>query len=430
VELASRINARKAHVVVLGLGYVGLPSAKHYIEKGYSVTGFDVSKNKVRQLNLGESYIQDVDDVELQSMLLKGFQATTESTILGTADVIVVCVPTPIDECKKPDLSFVESAGEMIAEYAGAGCLVILESTTYPGTTETYIAKPLEQKGFTVGNDVFVAYSPERIDPGNATYSLDNTPKVVGGMTEACLDLAAGFIGETAHPVRDVRVAELSKVFENTFRWVNIALVNEMAEIAHTLGLDVWEVLEAAESKPYGFMRFNPGIGVGGHCIPVDPYYLTHVMKEKGRATKMIDLAGEINDGMIEHVYLRLFEWLNEKGTALSQARITVIGAAYKKNIGDLRESPAVKLIDCLSSQVGYLEVVDPYLEDVPSHIPSVEYRSILDPNRIAISDLVLIATPHDCIDFEEVRKNSKLIFDTQNIFEESIYDSPNVRKL
>ncbi|VXB83813.1 UDP-N-acetyl-D-glucosamine dehydrogenase [Exiguobacterium sp. 8H] len=433
-SLKNKIQTNSAVVVVLGLGYVGLPTAKHYVDKGFSVVGLDISEDKVSQLKSGKSYIQDVSALELEGMLEKGFYPTTDVEILNEADIVVICVPTPIDHLKNPDLSYVENAGKMISRSSNGDLLVILESTTYPGTTERFIAKPLEEKKLIVGEDVFIAYSPERIDPGNQHFSLVNTPKVIGGMTSKCTDLAAEFIGETAHRVSDIKVAELSKVFENTFRWINIALVNEVAELAHSLDIDIWEVLDAADSKPYGFMRFNPGIGVGGHCIPVDPYYLTYIMKENGKTTRMINLAGEINDQRINHTVMRILEWFNEKRLVLSDSKVAVLGAAYKKNIGDLRESPVLNLVETLEKYTEEIVVIDPYVESslsVALGNQQTTYTSKVDYQAFSEYDLVIIATPHDCIDYQRVLLNSNLIFDTQNIFMAEVYaESSKVRKL
>lgn len=414
-ELQKKIYSKTARVGVIGLGYVGLPTACHYSSVGYKVTGFDISTEKVDLLNRGHSYIDDIDSLELLEYVNSSlFSATTDMNELDKMDIILICVPTPINKVKEPDTSFIKSAGEKVVEFASKGTLVILESTTYPGTTEEFIVNPLIKKGFIVGESIFIAYSPERIDPGNKIYNLDNTPKVVGGYTENCLELAREFIGHTAHCVSDVRVAEMSKIYENTFRWINTALVNEFTIICKELDINIWETIEAASSKPYGFMKFTPGIGVGGHCIPVDPFYLTYKAKENGLRTKMIELAGEINDGMVQFNYHRIIDILSDNKLP-KHANIVILGAAYKIDIGDLRESPVVKLIEKLQNKVKTIKIIEPYSNHVEMNgttIPCYEYDSKIVQN----SDLVVIGTPHSCFDWEKVKKDSNLIFDTKNV--------------
>lgn len=428
--LHNKLQNKSAKIGVIGMGYVGLPTACHYASRGYSVTGFDLSESKVNAINEGVSYIDDVNQQQLSKLIEKELlRATTNMSLLRVMDVLLICVPTPVKGTKEPDLSFVESAGRTIAEYVIEGTLVILESTTYPGTTEEYICGPLIKKGFVVGENIFVAYSPERIDPGNKRFNLSNTPKVVGGMTAACTELACAFIGKTANRVKGVRVAELSKVFENTFRWVNLALVNELAVLCEELDIDIWETINAASSKPYGFMKFTPGIGVGGHCIPVDPYYLTYKVKEQGHRTKMIELAGEINDGMVQYTYLRILELLSSKGILMQHAHVVILGAAYKSDIGDLRESPVVRLIEKLQKKVKTLTIIEPYVKEININ-GQAQAVAQYDPVILQHADLVVIGTPHTCFDWNNVHDNTTLIFDSKNVMEEKGIVSNKVAKL
>ncbi|MGE7876626.1 nucleotide sugar dehydrogenase [Peribacillus muralis] len=428
--LRRKIEDKTAKVGVIGLGYVGLPTACHYGSKGYNVTGFDVSKTKVVNLNGGINYINDVNNAELSELIkMKRFSATTDMNFLGEMDVILICVPTPINKTKEPDISFVKDVGEVIAEHVKKGTMVILESTTYPGTTEEYICAPLIEEGYAIGENVFVAYSPERIDPGNKNFNLSNTPKVVGGITESCTDLACLFIGKTAHRVNGIRVAELSKIFENTFRWINMALVNEMTVLCNELEIDVWETINAASSKPYGFMKFTPGIGVGGHCIPVDPYYLLFKAKEHGHRAKMIELAGEINDGMVDYSYIRILELLAAEDKLMKHSHIVVLGAAYKSDIGDLRESPVVRLLERLQDKVRNLTVIEPYVKEILINgqiQPVAEY----DDAILRSADIVVIGTPHSCFDWKRIHEHAPLIFDSKNVMEENGLMSDKISKL
>jgi len=429
-HLQNKLMSKTAKVGVIGLGYVGLPTACHYVSQGYNVTGFDVSNKKVNDLNQGISYIDDVESSYLSSIITENkFKATTDMKQLEEMDVVLICVPTPIKETKEPDITYVKDVGDILSKYVKEGTLVILESTTYPGTTETYIGSPLMERGFVIGETIFIAYSPERIDPGNKEFNLSNTPKVVGGMTEVCTDLACLFIGHTAHRVEGIRVAELSKVFENTFRWINMALVNELTILCKELNIDIWETIDAASSKPYGFMKFTPGIGVGGHCIPVDPYYLTYKAKEQGHRTKMIELAGEINDGMVQYTYVRMLELLTEQEKLMPHSNIVILGAAYKTDIGDLRESPVVRLIECLQNKVKTLTIIEPYAKEIRVN-GLVQTVAKYDEELLRKADLVVIGTPHSCFDWESIYSNSTLIFDSKNIMEEKGFVSEKIFKL
>jgi UDP-N-acetyl-D-glucosamine dehydrogenase len=429
-ELLNKIETKTAKVGIIGLGYVGLPTAHYHVMRGYDVTGFDLSLEKVEMIQNGVSYIEDVTEEDLRHALQTGrLHATTDLSQIVDMDIVIICVPTPINEYKEPDLSFVASASQTVAMYAKRGALVILESTTYPGTTEEYVVPPLQEKGYVIGKDVFVAYSPERVDPGNERYSLHNTPKVVGGITEACTEAAAAFIGDTAYPVSNVRVAEMSKVFENSFRWVNIGFVNEIARLCHQMDIDVWETIEASATKPYGFMKFTPGIGVGGHCIPVDPYYLTYKAKEYGERAKMIELAGELNDQMTHYTYYRVIELLNEKGILLKDAKIVVLGASYKEDINDVRESPVLPLIERLVFKTKGTYVVDPYVEEFT--YKDVHYKTFpYDPQLIRSADLVILATAHQEFPYEEIAQEAQLILDTKNRFAAMGIEKEHIVKL
>ncbi|PGH78262.1 UDP-N-acetyl-D-glucosamine dehydrogenase [Bacillus thuringiensis] len=421
-QLNEKLQKKVARIGIMGLGYVGLPTACYYAEQGYNVTGFEISSEKVGKLNQGLDYKNSVNPQRLEKILRDhSFIATTDMKQLREMDVIFICVPTPITLEKNPDLTYVKDAGLKVAKYVANGTLIILESTTYPGTTEAYIVQPLVERGFIVGDTIFVAYSPERIDPGNIEFDLKNTPKVVGGMTQTCTELASRCIGDTAHPVSGVQTAELSKVFENTFRWVNIGLVNELAVLCHELKIDVWETIQAAASKPYGFMKFTPGIGVGGHCIPVDPYYLTYKAKEKGKRTKFIDVAGEINEGMVQYVYIRILELLAKHNTFIKQSHVVILGASYKPNIGDLRESPVINLVEYLQGKSKHLTIIDPYVDELFIH-GKIQPIKAYESSLIQKADIVIIGTPHDCFEWEDIYKHSKLIFDSKNIMKQKGY--------
>ncbi|MFE4706665.1 nucleotide sugar dehydrogenase [Peribacillus simplex] len=428
--LQRELKNKTAKVGVIGLGYVGLPTACHYASKGYKVTGFDVSVTKVESLKCGINYINDVDNDELTELInKKRFTATTDMKQLGEMHVLLICVPTPVNKLKEPDISYVRDVGKIVAEHVNEGTMVILESTTYPGTTEEYICTPLTERGYVIGENLFVAYSPERIDPGNKRFNLSNTPKIVGGMTETCTDLACMFIGPTAHRVNGIRVAELSKIFENTFRWINMALVNELTVLCNELEIDIWETINAASSKPYGFMKFTPGIGVGGHCIPVDPYYLLYKAKEHGHRTKMIELAGDINDGMVHYSYTRILELLAANDKLMKHSHIVVLGATYKSDIGDLRESPVIRLLERLQNKVQNLTIIEPYAKEIQINeqiIPVEKY----DADILQEADLVVIGTPHNCFDWKSVHDNASLIFDSKNVMEENGLLSDKVAKL
>jgi UDP-N-acetyl-D-glucosamine dehydrogenase len=404
-------------VGVVGLGYVGLPLALAFAHVGYDVVGVDIDDNRVDALVRGESYVTDVSDAEVERALEAGFRPSTSYEDLGDVDGVSICVPTPLRKTGQPNLSFVADATETLADVIPEGCTVVLESTVYPGATEELVAPTLSENGRTVGEDVFVAFSPERIDPGREDYPITTIPKVLGGVTPACGDHAAALY----EPVFDeiVRVesateAELVKLLENTFRAVNIGLINEIAQIAHELNVNVWDVVDAAATKPYGFMPFYPGPGLGGHCIPVDPLYLSWKAGKQDIQTRFIDLADQVNREMPKHVVRRVMELLNDEGLAVSRSSILIVGVAYKPDVSDVRESPAYDVIGLFEDRGADISYHDPH---VPTfEVEGSEYESVsLTENRLRGADCVLILTDHSSIDFERVVDQSSLVFDTRN---------------
>ena len=417
-RLLERIHDRTAVVGVIGLGYVGLPLAVEFAKAGFRVIGYDVSERVVRLLMSGESHIQDVPSSEVAALLKRGaFEATTDERRLHEADGISIAVPTPLSKTRDPDMSYVISATEAAARQAHSGMVIILESTTYPGTTREILVPLLEKRGFAVGEDVFVAFSPERVDPGNPVYVTKNTPKVVGGITADCTELATALYGsciERIVSVSSAEAAELTKLLENTFRSVNIGLVNEMAIVCDKLGIDVWEVIEAASTKPFGFMKFTPGPGIGGHCIPLDPHYLAWKMRTLNYKTRFIDLASEINSQMPAYVVEKVAHALNDDRKAVNGSGILVLGVAYKRDIDDLRESPALDVIRLLEEQGATVTFHDPHVACIreDGHVrESVE----MTDERLAAADAVVIVTDHRAIDYQRVMDNASLIVDTRN---------------
>jgi len=416
-KLKEKLQTKEATIGIVGLGYVGLPTAFEKAKNGYDVIGFDVSNEKIVMINHGRNYISDVDDFEFEQLVqAKKIRATMEFAELKDVDVVFICVPTPITKDKQPDLRFVETATEQIAKYIKKGTLVILESTTYPGTTEEIMVPKIQEKGFIVGKDVFVAYSPERIDPGNQTYTLENTPKVVGGVTEACTEVASLAVGKNAFPVSSTKIAEMAKVFENTFRFINIGLVNETAMLCEKMGIDTREMIEASGTKPYGFMAFQPGPGIGGHCIPVDPFYLTWKAEKMGEKTKMIDLAGKINDGMSRYVVDQSMKYLNKHKKALNGSKVAILGVAYKKDINDLRESPVLPIIKEMIDEGAQVLLCDPHVSQVKIGQTVLPIHSD-EKDKIKEADLVLLTTDHSAFDYDYIAKHASIIFDTRNGF-------------
>jgi UDP-N-acetyl-D-glucosamine dehydrogenase len=421
VTLYEKIQTKTAAVGVVGLGYVGLPLAVEKAKAGFTVVGFDVQAEKVDRVNRGENYIGDVVPEELAALVKSGhLSATTDMARLGTCDVVAICVPTPLDTFKQPDLSFVESSARAVASHAHKDMLVVLESTTYPGTTEEVLKPLFEAAGFTVGTDLYLAFSPERVDPGNARFKTKNTPKVVGGCTPECTRHAKALyeavLEAPVFAVSSPKEAEMTKILENTFRIVNCALANEMAVICDKLGINVWEVIAAAATKPFGFVPFYPGPGVGGHCIPIDPYYLTWKARSVDYHTRLIEMAGDINDDMPAYVVRRLQDLLNHREKPLKGSRVLLCGVAYKGDIEDLRESPALKVWDELERKGASVFFHDPYCPLVKRHgsrIPSVA----LDPEFLKKLDAVIVTTAHtNNLDYRTLLDHAPLVLDTKNI--------------
>lgn len=422
--LKQRFADHAAKVGVIGLGYVGLPLVKAFGARGFQVTGFDVDQNKVTQLEAGKSYIRDIPSNVIKDMVDGGrLKATTDFSCVRDMDAVLICVPTPLNKYREPDLSFVEKTAESIAPHLRAGQLIVLESTTYPGTTEELLRPILERGGLKSGTDLFIAYSPERVDPGNPKYETSSIPKIVGGDGPAAAELAAILYEQIVAqviPVSSLATAEAVKLTENIFRAVNIALVNELKLVYEKLGIDIWEVIDAAKTKPFGFMPFYPGPGLGGHCIPIDPFYLTWKARQYDVNTRFIELAGEINTAMPLHVVRRLGEELDRRtGKGLNGARVLVVGAAYKKNVDDTRESPALRILDLLRDRGVRAEYHDPYILEIPTTREHAELSGMKSidwtPENLGTYDAALICTDHDNIDYEALVRNCPLVVDTRN---------------
>jgi len=416
--LLRKIEDRSATVAVVGLGYVGLPLAVEFAKAGFRVIGYDVSQRVVDLLNDGKSHIQDVSASEVADLVRrKRFSATTDDALLGEADAISIAVPTPLGKTRDPDMSYVQAAAATVAKHAHGGLLVVLESTTYPGTTREVIQPAFTDRGCVVGEDVFLAFSPERVDPGNPIYHTKNTPKVVGGITSACTDVAVALYEsciDTVVRVSSTETAELVKLLENTFRSVNIGMVNEMAIVCDKLGVDVWEVIDAAATKPFGYMKFTPGPGIGGHCIPLDPHYLAWKMRSLNYKTRFIDLAGEVNTAMPAFVVSKVARALNDDRKAVNGSRVLVVGVAYKKDIDDVRESPALDVIRLLELDGAEVVYHDPYVATVreDGHLwHSVE----LTDAELQKADAVVIVTDHTTIDYQRLVDHAMLIVDSRN---------------
>lgn len=420
-SLEEKIRSRTAVVGVIGLGYVGLPLVAGFARAGFPVVGFDIDSAKVSSLAANRSYIAHFPDSTLEELHRdRRFVATSEFSRLGEADAILVCVPTPLTPHREPDLSYIESTARQIALAARPGQLVVLESTTYPGTTEEILLPALESAGLVIDRDFYLAFSPEREDPNNPDFTLENIPKVVGGVTPRSGELAAMLYGSVVHkvvPVGSARVAEATKLVENIFRSVNIALVNELKICFDRMGIDVWEVLDAASTKPFGFMRFDPGPGWGGHCIPVDPFYLTWKAREHGVSTRFIELAGEINTRMPEWVVGKLADALNERSRSLKESKVLILGVAYKRNVDDIRESPALEIIEMLLSKGADVVYHDPHvprLHKMRRHDLTLA-STPLTGESVSESDAVVIVTDHDGVDYRMITDNARLILDTRS---------------
>jgi UDP-N-acetyl-D-glucosamine dehydrogenase len=418
-DLIARAEQRDITFGIVGLGYVGLPLAVELGKAGFRVLGYDISQPVCDSLNEGRSHIKDITDAEVAALRASGrFEATTDGTRLGEADAISICVPTPLSKYKDPDVSFIVAATEAVKASLRPGQVIILESTTYPGTTREIMHPALESTGLKVGVDFFLAFSPERVDPGNVKYHTRNTPKVVGGITPDCVRVACAMYAPAIDilvPVSTTEAAELVKLLENTFRSVNIGLVNEMAIVCDKLGVDVWEVIDAAATKPFGFMKFTPGPGLGGHCIPIDPHYLAWKMRGLNYKTRFIDLAGELNSEMPLFWVRKVMEDLNGQGKAINGAKVLVIGVAYKKDIDDLRESPALDILGLLHQYGAEVSYHDPFVARFTE--ADHEYVSEpLTPASVKAADAVLVVTDHTGIDWAMVREHAKLAVDTRNV--------------
>jgi UDP-N-acetyl-D-glucosamine dehydrogenase len=429
-QLSGKISSRTAVVGVVGLGYVGLPLAVEFAKAGFNVIGIDVQQSKVDQVNKGESYIQDIPASVLKPLVDAGkIKATTDFSCVAELDTIDICVPTPLRKTKDPDMSYIVSACQEIAKHFHAGMLVILESTTYPGTTDELVLPMLESDSLKVGRDFFLCFSPERVDPGNPKYQTSNIPKVVGGITPACTKMGALFYQqalETVVPVASTKVAEMVKLLENTFRMINIGLVNEIAMMCDRMGINVWEVIEAAATKPFGFMPFFPGPGLGGHCIPIDPFYLSWKSKQAGIEARFIELAGYINGQMPHFVLDKVQNALNDHSKPLRGSHVHILGMAYKKDIDDVRESPALDILHLLRQRGARITYSDPYVPTI--RIENTEIHSENAEAMAGVADCVLIATDHTSFDYKGVVEKSKLIVDTRNALKK--YSSEKIVRL
>lgn len=423
-ELLKKIKNKDAKIGIVGLGYVGLPLMIRYAEVGYKVIGFDIDNYKVEKLNQGQSYIEHIHSDEIVLAKERGFEATVDFSRISEVEAIILCVPTPLNKYREPDLSYVLDTTEACAPYLRKGQVVSLESTTYPGTTEEELLPRLEKSGLNVGEDFFLIYSPEREDPGNPNFTTRTIPKVCGGHTEKCLEVGVALyegVIDKVVPVSSTKAAEMTKLLENIHRAVNIGLVNEMKIVADKMGICIHEVIDAAATKPFGFVPYKPGPGLGGHCIPIDPFYLTWKAREYGVHTRFIELAGEVNASMPSYVMKKIGQGLNERKVTINGANILVLGIAYKKNVDDMRESPSVELMEKLRKRGANISYSDPHVPVFPKmrahnfDLDSVE----LTPSNLASYDCVVLTTDHDRFDYEEILKHSKLLIDTRGKFKE-----------
>ena len=424
-NLTSQIINRKSTIGIIGLGYVGLPLAIRFSEEGFRVMGFDVDGKKVQMLNSGESYIKHIDAKLIDTIVRNGFKATSDFNHIPSTAVILICVPTPLGVHNEPDLSYIHSTLQSIKPHLTENQLLVLESTTYPGTTEEEIVPVVEKAGFKIGTNFFVGYSPEREDPGNKNFTTKTIPKVVSGYTENCLEVTKALydqIVDQTVPVSSPKVAEMTKILENIHRAVNIGLVNELKMVADKMDIDIYEVINAAATKPFGFTPYYPGPGLGGHCIPIDPFYLSWKAKQVGIDTRFIELAGEINTAMPAYVVQKVGEALNSVGKSIKGSQILILGLAYKKNVDDLRESPSLVLIESLIDKGAVVEYSDPYFKTIPhtrKHQFELESKE-LNAETLKSVDLVLLATDHDDFDYKLIEKEASLIVDTRGRFNHS----------
>ena len=421
MSLINKIRNKEANIGVIGLGYVGLPLAVEFGKAGFNVTGIDIDDNKVTSINNGDNYISDIDDSLLADLVKKGkLKATKDNKVIANLDAISICVPTPLSKVKGPDVSYIINAVNAIKKYLHKDLLIVLESTTYPGTTKEVVLSSLKESGLRIGKDYFLCFSPERIDPGNKNYSINNTPKVIGGVTNECTNVGQLLYSQIVKDVVSVsspETAEMVKLLENTFRSINIGLANEVAIMCEKLGIDVWEVIDAANTKPYGFMKFTPGPGLGGHCIPIDPLYLSWKMKNLNYNPKFIDLASKINSSMPEHVIDTLKESLAINQKDLENSKILLLGMAYKKDIDDIRESPSLDILYLLNKYKSKVEYFDPYIPNFIFNDRKKTSLNDLNSDVIKKFDAVIILTDHSNVDYELIKNNANLILDTRNVF-------------
>ncbi len=430
-QLIEKLQTKSAIIGIIGLGYVGLPLVLRYAQVGYKVIGFDIDQSKIDCLAGGKSYIERITQKEILAAQDQGFEATTDFSQVSNVDALIICVPTPLDKFREPDLSFILGTMKSLVPYLRKGHVVSLESTTYPGTTQEELLPRMEQTGLKVGQDTFLVYSPEREDPGNPDFTTQTIPKVCSGHTKACLDVGMALYGQVVDlvvPVSSTQAAEMTKLLENIHRAVNIGLVNELKIIADKMGIDIHEVIKAAATKPFGFVPYYPGPGLGGHCIPIDPFYLTWKAKEFGVHTRFIELAGEINSAMPDYVVAKVMEALNRKQKSVSGSKILVLGIAYKKNIDDMRESPSVVLLQKLQDLGAQVAYSDPHIPKFPK-IRNFEFELqsvMLDKDSLKSFDCILLATDHDGFDYELIVNNTDLLVDTRGRYDETL---PNVVK-
>ena len=433
-QLLEKFKNKTARVAVMGMGYVGLPFATVFAEAGFTVTGVDPVKEKMDKVNRGESYIMDVPSEKVAALVKQGkLKGTSDYSVLADIDAVAICVPTPLRQTGDPDLSFIVSAAEGLAPYVHAGMVVVLESSTYPGTTRELVLPTLVEKSkLKVGEELFVAFSPERVDPGRKDWTTKNTPKVVGGMTEKCTEIAAAWYCQaldTVVPVSSTEVAEMAKLLENTFRMINIGFVNELALMCDRLGVDVWEVIDAAATKPFGFMKFQPGPGLGGHCIPIDPLYLSWKLRSLNYTARFIELASEINTSMPRFAVSRVQDALNDHEKALKGSKVLVLGAAYKPDIDDLRESPSIDVMRLLQQKGALVSYHDPYIPHIKHDNWEISSVTDLMP-AVKAADCVVIVTNHKVYDYAAILKESKLIVDTRNALGKLGFKNPKVVRL
>ncbi|MES5896808.1 nucleotide sugar dehydrogenase [Bacillus cereus group sp. RP43] len=419
MSLSKKIEQNKAGIVVMGLGYVGLPLAVSFAEKGFSVIGYDLSEEKVQLINKGKSDIIDIHSERIANVVNKGLLfGTTEKRCLGEADVIIICVPTPLTKSYQPDISFINAAVNDIQGHFRSGTLIVLESTTYPGTSKELIQKPLDESGYTLDKDYHICYSPERVDPGNEVYKIENTPKVIGGVSKKSTAIGQALYSKIVQqvvPVATAEIAEMSKLLENTFRSINIAFINEMALLCEKMNIDIWETIDAASTKPFGFMRFTPGPGIGGHCIPLDPMYLSWKAKESNFFSRFIELAQETNQMMPEHTVYKAMTALNRAKKPINGSKILLIGMAYKENIDDLRESPSLEILEKLQEVGAEVSFCDPLATTYHDRHNEVHTSIELNYSLIRNYDLVILLTLHDVFNKDEIVNNSNLLLDTKN---------------